>query len=186
MTHPAATQDPAALDHPAAGHTSQEPATHQTVTHGTFTIQRTYPVSAHDVFEAWANEDAKDAWFASMQDFLATKDAYSLDFRVGGRELLDGRLRSGRHFRYEATHQDIVPDVRIVASYDVLIDGRRISVSLMTAEIVPVEGGATLLITEQGTFLDGLDDNDERRLGGLSNLDSIEAYFARRTDTVSR
>jgi uncharacterized protein YndB with AHSA1/START domain len=164
---------------------TQDPATHQSVTHGTFTIERTYPVTAHEVFEAWAHEDAKDEWFASMQDFLETKETYSLDFRVGGVELLEGRLPSGRHFRYEATHADIVPDVRIVMSYDVLIDGRRISVSVLTAEILPAQGGATLVITEQGVFLDGLDDNDERRLGALSNLDSIETYFAARTDTVN-
>jgi uncharacterized protein YndB with AHSA1/START domain len=158
---------------------------HQSVTHGTFTIERTYPVSTQELFAAWATYDAKDAWFASMQDFLETKESYALDFRVGGAEVLEGRLSSGRHFRYAATHQDIVPDVRVVQSYDVAIDGRRISVSLLTAEILPAEGGATLLITEQGTFLDGFDDNDERRLGAISNLDSIERYFAARGAAVS-
>jgi len=166
-------------------HTATREATHRSVTHGTFTVQRTYPVSVHDLFEVWARRDAKDAWFASMQDFLEVKVSYSLDFRVGGEELLEGRLASGRHFRYAGTHEDIVPDVRIIQSYDVLIDDKRISVSLMTAEFLPAEGGATLVITEQGTFLDGLDDNDERRLGSLSNLDSIERYFADRTAAVT-
>ena len=158
--------------------------THRTVAHGTFTIERTYPVTAHELFDAWASEAAKDAWFASMQDFLAVKDAYSLDFRVGGIEVLEGRLASGRHFRYAATHQDIVVDTRIVQTYDVLIDGRRISVSLLTVEIVPADRGTTLVITEQGAFLDGLDDNDQRRLGAMTNLDSIERYFAGRTAAV--
>ncbi|HEY2887769.1 MAG TPA: SRPBCC domain-containing protein [Candidatus Limnocylindrales bacterium] len=155
-------------------------AAHATVTHGTFTIQRTYPVSVHELFGVWSSQAAKDEWFASMQDFLAAKDSYTLDFRVGGAEILDGRLPSGRHFHYAATHQDIVPDVRIIQSYDVLIDDRRISVSVITVEFLAADGGATLLITEQGTFLDGFDNNDERRLGALSNLDSIELYFASR------
>ena len=158
---------------------------HKSVTHGTFTIQRTYPVTPHQLFEAWARPDAKDEWFASMQDFLKVKEVYSLDFSVGGEEVLEGRLPSGRHFRYSGTHEDIVPDVRIVQSYDVLIDGKRISVSLMTAEFLAAEGGSTLMITEQGTFLDGLDDNDERRLGALTNLDSIEKYFADRLAGVT-
>ena len=161
------------------------PTATRTVTHGTFSIERTYPVTAHELFAAWATYDAKDAWFASMQDFLAVKESYSLDFRVGGAEILEGRLASGRHFRYAATHQDIVPDERIIQSYDVLIDGRRISVSVMTAEIVPAATGTTLVITEQGAFLDGLDDNDERRLGALSNLDSIERYLASRAAAAS-
>lgn len=159
--------------------------THASVTHGTFTIQRTYPVPTHELFDVWANQAAKDVWFASMQDFLAAKESYSLDFRVGGEELLEGRLPSGRHFQYAGTHEDIVPDVRIVQSYDVLIDGKRISVSLLTAEFMAADGGSTLMITEQGTFLDGLDDNDERRLGALSNLDSIEKYFADRPAPVT-
>jgi uncharacterized protein YndB with AHSA1/START domain len=155
------------------------------VTHGDFTIQRTYPVTPAELFDIWAQQDAKDRWFASMQDFLATKDAYSLDFRVGGTEILEGRLPSGKHFRYEGVHEDIVPNERIIQSYDVLIDGRRISVSLMTVQIRPAANGATLEITEQGAFLDGLDDNTEREIGARSNLDSIEAYFADRTEAIS-
>jgi uncharacterized protein YndB with AHSA1/START domain len=159
--------------------------THQSVTHGTFTVERTYPVSAHELFAAWATYDAKDAWFASMQDFLATKDSYTLDFSVGGAEILEGRTARGRHFRYAALHHDIVPDERIVQTYEVFIDGKQISVSVMTAEILPADGGATLMITEQGAFLDGLDDNAQRRLGTFSNLDSIERYFAERAAPVT-
>lgn len=155
------------------------------VTHGSFTIDRTYPVTPAEVFDVWARHDAKDRWFASAQDFLATKEAYTLDFRVGGAEHLEGRLPSGRRFRYDAVHQDIVPNERIVMSYDVRIDDRRISVSLMTVEITPADAGATLTITEQGVFLDGLDDNAEREIGARSNLDSIEQYFAERAAVAS-
>jgi uncharacterized protein YndB with AHSA1/START domain len=158
---------------------------HQSVTHGSFTIERTYPVSPREVFEAWASREAKDRWFGSGQDFLETTDEYSLDFRVGGIEVLTGTASRGRSFRYEAVHQDIVENERIVMTYEVLVAGRRISVSIMTAEITPAERGATLTITEQGTFLDGLDDNAERKLGGLSNLDGLERYFAERVPAAT-
>jgi uncharacterized protein YndB with AHSA1/START domain len=158
---------------------------HPTTTFGSFTIDRTYPVSPREVFEAWASRDAKDRWFGSGQDFLETTDEYSLDFRVGGVERLTGKASRDRAFQYEAVHQDIVENERIVMTYDVLVGGRRLSVSLMTAEITPVDGGANLSITEQGVFLDGLDDNEERKLGGLSNLDSLERYLAQRVPAAT-
>jgi uncharacterized protein YndB with AHSA1/START domain len=161
------------------------PSSQSSVSHGSFTIQRTYPVPAHELFEAWASHAAKARWFASSQDFLASHEAYTLDFRVGGIERLEGRLAGGRPFRYVATHRDIVPDRRIVMDYEVEIDGRRISVSLMTADISPAEAGSTLVITEQGVFLDGLDDNAQRELGGLANLDSLERYVAEKGAAVS-
>jgi uncharacterized protein YndB with AHSA1/START domain len=152
-------------------------AQHST-THGTFTIERTYPVSAHEVFQAWASEQAKDRWFGSGAGFLAKTDVYSLDFRVGGVERFEGSLADGRRFQYRAIHQDIVEDERIIMSYDCLVNDRRISVSIMTVEFSPAERGATLTITEQGAFLDGLDNNDQRKLGATDNLDQIEKYFA--------
>lgn len=153
---------------------------HQSVTHGSFTIERTYPVSPAELFAAWTSREAKNRWFASGQDFLLDVDEYSLDFRVGGLERLEGALSDGRRFQYAATHQDIVQDRRIVMSYDVLVGGRRLSVSVMTAEILPADGGATLVVTEQGAFFDGLDTNAQRELGGLANLDGLERYFAQR------
>ncbi len=56
-------------------------------------------------------------------------------FRVGGRERHHGTLPGGRAFSYDAIFQDIVDARRIVASYEVGIGGRRISVSLMTIEL---------------------------------------------------
>jgi uncharacterized protein YndB with AHSA1/START domain len=155
--------------------------TQTSVTHGTFTVERTYPVSAHEVFAAWASQDAKDRWFGSGSDFLAKTDEYSLDFRVGGLEHFAGSVEDGRTFRYTGITQDIVEDERIVMSYDVLVSGRRISVSIMTVQMAPTERGSKLTITEQGAFLDGLDDNATRKLGATANLDALEAYFATAT-----
>ncbi len=47
-------------------------------------------------------------------------------------------------FTYEARYQDIVPDQRIVYSYDMHLDDRRISASLGTVQIEPTDGGTRL------------------------------------------
>ena len=64
-------------------------------------------------------------------------------------------------------------DRRIVASYDVRVDGRRTSVSLMTVEFEPTAAVLQAILTEQGAFLDGLDSNDQRQDGALDSLNKL-------------
>ena len=149
----------------------------RSVAHGSFSVERTYPASPTRVFAAWATQTAKDVWFGEGDDFLTVTDQYTLDFRVGGRERLDGTLPGGRVFSYDATYHDIVEDRRIVAAYDVSIDGQRTSVSLMTVEFVDVPGGTRVVLTEQGAFLDGLDSNAQREEGALDSLVKLGRYL---------
>jgi uncharacterized protein YndB with AHSA1/START domain len=152
--------------------------TTRSVAHDSFTIERSYPVPPKRVFDAWASEPSKARWFAEDLDFFAEPGAYSLEFRIGGRERLDGTLTNGRAFGYEAVYQDIVDGERIVASYDVRIDGRRTSVSLMTVEIMAGPDGTRLVLTEQGAFLDGLDSNAQRVEGATDMLDKLGDHLS--------
>jgi len=70
-----------------------------------------------------------------------------------------------------------VDNERIVWTYDMHMDGRRISVSLATVEVRPVAGGTNLVLTEQGAFLDGLDTNEARADGTRQFLDALGGYL---------
>jgi uncharacterized protein YndB with AHSA1/START domain len=153
----------------------------RSVAHGSFSVERTYPAPPERVFAAWAIRSAKNAWFGEGDDFLASTDEYTLDFRVGGHERLAGTMPGGRTFTYDAFYQDIVDDRRIIASYDVCIDGTRTSVSLMTVELMPVAEGTRLVLTEQGAFLDGLDSNEQRQEGAVDSLDQLDEYLKSQT-----
>lgn len=156
----------------------------ETVAFGTFTLERTFGVAPSTVFAAWASRDSKHAWFAVGDDFLASVDEYRLEFRVGGQERLLGTLSgSGNTFDYRSTYGDIVDDKRIVATYDVLINDRRLSVSVLTVELQSVDGGqgTDLVLTEQGVFLDGIDTNAQRRIGAAESLDNLQRYLAQRS-----
>lgn len=144
------------------------------ITHDSFSLERTYPAAPARVFAAWASHAAKAQWFGGGEVDAAE---HTLDFRVGGRERLTGSVH-GHSVEFDALYQDIVEDERIVWSYDMHMDGRRISVSLASVELTGVEGGTRLVMTEQGAFLDGLDENASRRAGTEQFLDNLRDFLA--------
>lgn len=55
---------------------------------------------------------------------------WGCNFRVGGRDVDEGTFHDGPASRYEATYTDIVEHVRIVTTYDMWLDGVRMSTSV--------------------------------------------------------
>ena len=81
--------------------------------------------------------------------------------------------------RFDAIYQDIVPNERIMFSYDMHLDDRRISVSLTTIEFKPEGSGTRLAFTEQGAYLDGWDNPADREEGTAGLLDALGAELER-------
>lgn len=106
----------------------------RSVVHSTFVIERLYPAAPSKVFFALSNADAKRRWFTDPDNPMPGR--FEMDFRVGGKEVNAGGPKDGPIHVYTATYQDIVPDQRIVYSYDMLFGGTRISVSLATIELL--------------------------------------------------
>ena len=146
----------------------------RSVHHATFVVGRTYDASSSRVFAAWADRAAKARWFGADDEFA--DDEFELDFRVGGHERRRGSA-GDRVYTVEARYQDIVPDERIVYSYDVRFDEQRISVSLSTVELAPAGDGTRLTYTEQSAFLDGLDTPDQREQGMGGLLEALGRYL---------
>jgi uncharacterized protein YndB with AHSA1/START domain len=157
--------------------------TEQPVIHDTFVIERTYPTSVSRVFAAFTTREAKDAW-GDTGDLdspeLGTDSSDSeFDFRIGGHERFSVGYQ-GVSYRYDATYYDIVPQQRIIYSYEMYADGVRSSVSVATIEFVPVDDGTALAWTEQGAYLNGVDGAEAPHLrrGGTSEmLDGLAKYL---------
>ncbi len=151
--------------------------TERTAEHASFTIERTYDSSPAEVFQAWADPAAKEQWFVGPPDWKGTRR--ELDFRVGGRERLAGAFPGGRTTDYDARYWDIVPSERIVFTYGMHLNDKRISVSLATVSLRPAGTGTRLTFTEQAVFLDGFVDGGGRERGTRAHLDRLDAVLKR-------
>jgi uncharacterized protein YndB with AHSA1/START domain len=134
------------------------PTAQQLTTHGSFALERTYPVPPSRVFEAFRDPALKRRWSVEADDGEVLE--HKLDFRVGGREITRFRFGKGSEIHSDTSFEDIVPDSRIVLVFRMRIDGRLASVAMTTVELVPTDGGTQLTYTEQGVFVDGLHNND--------------------------
>jgi uncharacterized protein YndB with AHSA1/START domain len=148
----------------------------RSVVHSTFVIERVYPAAPAKVYFALTDKEAKKRWFADPAN--PRPDSYRMDFRIGGQEVNTGGPKDGPLHTYTATYLDIVPNERIVYSYDMLFGDTRISVSLATMELRPEGAGTRLVLTEQSAFLDGHDTSSTREHGTNILLDMLGRALA--------
>jgi uncharacterized protein YndB with AHSA1/START domain len=139
------------------------------VIHSTFTIEHTYKATPARVFAAWAEPGAKAKWFAGPNS------EHLLDFRVGGHEMARGASSDGGVLTFESTYLDIVPQARIVYSSTLSAQDKLATASITTVEMSPAGGGTRLVLTEQGTYLDGMEDPAWREQGTSQQLDALDS-----------
>jgi uncharacterized protein YndB with AHSA1/START domain len=154
----------------------------RSVTHAAFVIERTYDAPPSRVFAAWSSAEAKAHWFVGPDEWEASP--HELDFRVGGREHLSGGPKGGPVHVFDAVYHDIVPDRRIVTTYDMHADDTHTSTSVATVELTPEGSGTRLVLTEQGAFLDGHDKPEWREQGTRDLLDSLGRALEGQTATA--
>ncbi len=153
--------------------------TGHSVIHDTFTIERIYPVPVFRVFAAFASAEAKSTWGDTGDLEPVPGSVTEFDFRIGGRERFSTICQQAS-YRYDALYYDIIPDQRIIYSYEMYADDARISVSVATIEFVKNGEGTTLTVTEQGAYLDGIDGLQApalRREGTEEMLDGLAHYL---------
>ena len=157
--------------------------TDRSVIHDSFSIEQIYPAAPSRVFAAFAAAEAKDAWgdIGGLEPAEGEAAIEEFDFRPGGRERF-GHKWHGTTYRYHALYHDIVPDQRIVYSYEMYADEARISVSVATIEFAKSGDGTALTWTKQGAYLDGIDGPraPALRMGGTTEmLDGLASYLTK-------
>ena len=156
--------------------------TDRSVIHDTFSIERTYPAAPSRVFAAFASAEAKSVWgdTGNLENADGDAGVSEFDFRAGGRERFGFKM-DGTTLLYDARYYDVVPDQRVVYSYEMYADDARISVSVATIEFAKSGDGTALTWTEQGAYLDGVDGPQApalRKEGTTEMLDGLTRYLS--------
>lgn len=142
-----------------------------------FTLSRDYPAPLARVWAAFADEQEKLAWWGAGD--AIEPGEWAFDFRVGGRDIAEGKFHNGPVSRYEATYTDIVLHNRIVTTYDMRIDGTHMSTSVASLEFEPIDEGTRFTHTEHGVFFDQFwADGTGREQGTRGLLDAVARHLA--------
>ncbi|HEU4780158.1 MAG TPA: SRPBCC family protein [Steroidobacteraceae bacterium] len=153
----------------------------RSIKHGSFVVERHLNYDPATLFHAWTDPAAKARWFNGPSDKW-TEEVREMDVRAGGRERVIGKFADGSESRFEACYFDVVPDRRLVYTYDMYFQGKKISVSLASVEFVTHgrdnHKGTKLIVTEQHAFLDGYEDAGNRERGTLGLMDNLELALA--------
>ncbi len=140
-----------------------------------FTLVRDYLVPVRRAWDAFAEEEQKLEWFGASADFESGEWAF--EFRVGGRDVAEGRFHGGPVSRYVGTYTDIVEHVRIVTTYDVWLNGVHMSTSLASFEFEPIDEGTRFTHVEHGVFFDQFDADAPKREEGSRGLLEVLGDF---------
>jgi len=151
-----------------------------TITHDTFTIERTLDATPERVFEALSRPEIKARWFVGPKEWKQNGER-RMDFRVGGTEHLSGTHEGGITSVFDATYYDIVPNERVVYVYEMTVNGRKISTSLATFRIEKMGAKTKLVLVEQGAYFDDHPEagNESRRRGTEFLIDQLVAVVQR-------
>lgn len=149
---------------------------HIPAAHTDFVIEREFDAPPEAVFQAWADPAAKRRWSDCHAEH--TTD-YHLDFRPFGHETHRVAYPNGRIQQIEKVFFDIEPARRIVFAYDIQLDARRLSVSLVTVEFFAHKRGTRMIYREQLAYLDGHEDRAQRLRGTEESLDRLKLEMVR-------
>ena len=145
------------------------------VNHSTFVVERSYPQSPARVFASFAQASRKRRWYAEGEHEV---QEYDLDFRVGGSERFRYRFKEGHpiagsEINNESTYQDIVAEQRIVFTQRMSLNGKPVSVAVITLEFLGTGEGTELILTNQGTYVGWPDGAKMVELGWNGLLDRL-------------
>jgi uncharacterized protein YndB with AHSA1/START domain len=140
------------------------------VNHRTFVIELELPGRPAHAFRFWSVHALKRRWTSCHPDWQVIEDG--MDFKEDGSERMIWRMPDGVEQSMLAHYLEIVPAERIVYAYTMRSDGKCISSSLVTVELIG-DGAKTLMTyTEQAVFGD-VGDGDIRESGTGSGFERL-------------
>ncbi len=147
------------------------PAAHETIA-----TSRTIMAPVKQVFEAWADPEARTIWGPPSDDEAI--EFVENDFRAGGKDVHFCGQKGNLRFRVETFYHDIQNPRRLLFSECVSTDENTLCVSLITVDFAEANECTTLNLTIQVASLVGEDMIAGNRGGWNAALDNLEEYLA--------
>lgn len=143
--------------------------------HATLVFERDISAPPKAVFAAFADPAARVQWGTPSDTAVLIYD--DADFREGGLDHFRCGSKTNPNIHGVTHYLDIVPDRRMTSSETLVVDGRRLCVSLTTLELSP-DGNKTRLknTTQLASFI-GEDMVKGYTTGTNASLDSLVRYF---------
>jgi uncharacterized protein YndB with AHSA1/START domain len=130
-------------------------------------IERTYPASAEEVFDAWTSPEVMRRWFHCGHDW--DTPVAEVDLRVGGRVRVVMRRPNGREGEGQGEYTLIDRPRRLVMTWT--FDDDPSNEQLIELSFSEQEGSTTVLLVNSGIATDGRRaDQDEGWRGCLEQL----------------
>jgi uncharacterized protein YndB with AHSA1/START domain len=150
------------------------------VVHSTFTLERKFSKPPEVVFSAFSDPAKLRRWFADSK--AHETEEFAVDFKVGGEEYLRYKMTGGPITGMSVVNKGyyhvIVPNERIVSASTMAVEGRPISASQVTIELIPTRDGTELICTHQGAFFENSDGPQIREQGWRVLMDKLTATLA--------
>lgn len=128
---------------------------HDTIRHGTVTIEKTYTASLARVFGAWADPELRRIWGSPSDEIDLRIDA--ADFSVGGEDVSTCMMGDQALAVVRGRYHDIVTDRRIIYTEIISSMDALEGACLVSAEFQPDGKGTRLMLTLQTAAVDGAD-----------------------------
>jgi uncharacterized protein YndB with AHSA1/START domain len=139
------------------------PATHS------LEVRRTIRASPEHIYDAWTTAETLARWFAPSADF--TTVVHEVEARVGGRYRIEMRHQNGSSHVAVGAYRELTRPTRL--SFSWRWDGTPMADTIVTIDLMPVDGGTELILTHSGFTTEP--ERNEHAKGWNGCLDRIEA-----------
>ena len=148
------------------------------VLHDTVVVRRTYDATPERVYRAWTEPALLERWYVPGDERWSAK-IVDHDFRVGGgKRVVFGPPEE--RFTEDCHYVDIVPNRRICYAMSIARGDVRITVSMVTVELLPDGEGCEVRVTDQLAMLDAGDTAKDRERGWGETLGKLGPLVDRR------
>ena len=110
-------------------------------------IQRVFAAPVETVYKAWSDPAILEKWFAPNERWV--KPAVDVDTVVGGRRNVTMTHSDGESLTSRGHYTEVVPNERLVFTWNWMEDPDGPSETLMTVEFQPVTDGTQLTLTHE-------------------------------------